>query len=271
MPATNYFKTVKLSDGNVYAVFDETALRLNSDGILVTGDTAVDELIIDGGFRITEVNEVSDEDPISNVLVAVNVGTDLEPVYEFQSRSTADLLADLGGMTIEADEPNEMLIVKIGADGSSWPDTVPITIVWSQANYESSEAPTSATLAEIPAGVEVLYDNGAESATGTMAVGDAQHIYLVYAPNGNAMEDYVEYIYINNAWEILGGGSGSAPSGEYATKSEYNYLLRYVAALYQAEGLDLAIAEEEDGNDTQITGEDDEGNDIPITYEGQIT
>ena len=269
MPTVKYFRTVKLSDGNVYAVFDENALRLNENGILVTGNTAVDELIIDGGLSITQINETPAEDPIDNVLVAVNVGTEQEPKYEFQSRSTADLLADIGGMTIEADEPNEMLLVKIGADGSSWPDTVPMTIVWSKEDYESSTAPDADILAEVPAGVEVKYDNGNQTATGTMAIGDAQHIYMVYNPSGSSMSSYSKYIYLDNAWEILGGGGG-APAGDYATKAEYNYLLRYVQALYSDAGLDLATAEDENGNDIQITGEDENGTDIPITFEGDI-
>ena len=60
-------KTIKLSDGSVYSIFDEGALRLNDDGKLVTGNIVVDNLVVNEGLSIVEVDNVPVEQSISNV------------------------------------------------------------------------------------------------------------------------------------------------------------------------------------------------------------
>ena len=39
-------KKVKLSDGSVYSFFDNGALRLNENNVLITGNDVVDQVII---------------------------------------------------------------------------------------------------------------------------------------------------------------------------------------------------------------------------------
>ena len=46
-------KRIKLSDGSVYSIFDEGALRLNNEGKLVTGNIVVDQIIVNTDLYIT--------------------------------------------------------------------------------------------------------------------------------------------------------------------------------------------------------------------------
>ena len=60
-----------------------------------------------------------------------------------------------------------------------------IEVVWTSTDYASTTAPTSAKLATVPA-VTVYYNNGASTATGTLAANTAEakkHIYLIYHPS----------------------------------------------------------------------------------------
>lgn len=63
-------KKIKLSDGSVYSIFDEGALRLNDEGKLITGNGMVDSLILDGLY-IVEIDDVPVEHSIDNVVTAV--------------------------------------------------------------------------------------------------------------------------------------------------------------------------------------------------------
>lgn len=63
-------KKIKLSDGSVYSIFDEGALRLNNEGKLITGDKEINELILNGLY-ITEVDGVPLGDGINNVVTMV--------------------------------------------------------------------------------------------------------------------------------------------------------------------------------------------------------
>lgn len=88
---------------------------------------------------------------------------------------------------------------------------VSFNIVWTATNYASTTAPTTAKLAEIPAGVIVYYNNGASSATGTLAASaDTKgKFYLIYSKTqaGN-LDMFDEYATIesgsNLIWEKIG-------------------------------------------------------------------
>ena len=54
----NKITKVRLSNGQIYSFFDKGALRLNDEGVLVTGDTVVDNIIISGGLKITHIDDV---------------------------------------------------------------------------------------------------------------------------------------------------------------------------------------------------------------------
>lgn len=88
---------------------------------------------------------------------------------------------------------------------------VSFNIVWTATNYASTTAPTTAKLAEIPAGVIVYYNNGASSATGTLAASaDTKgKFYLIYSKTqaGN-LDMFDEYATIESGssliWEKIG-------------------------------------------------------------------
>ena len=99
-------KKIKLSDGSVYSIFDEGALRLNKDNILITGNKIVDEVIIQGHLEIVEIDDVPVDQAIDNVLVQ-------DPITgRISRRSTSQLLADIGGMSCDIQEG--VFMVKIG-------------------------------------------------------------------------------------------------------------------------------------------------------------
>ena len=104
-------KKIKLSNGSIYSIFDEGALRLNSQNKLITGNSIVDELIIDGDLYITEVDDVAVNNSIDNLVTAV-LNTDTG-AYEFKKRSTNQVLEDIGGISYSMDATGT-LTFKIG-------------------------------------------------------------------------------------------------------------------------------------------------------------
>lgn len=61
--ATNRIKKIKLTDGSIYAIFDEGALRLSdpsSEGrvLLLANNPVVDNIILQGSLEIDEVDDV---------------------------------------------------------------------------------------------------------------------------------------------------------------------------------------------------------------------
>lgn len=88
-------------------------------------------------------------------------------------------------------------------------------IVWTATDYASSSAPSSATLADIPGGYTVYYNNGASSATGTLIAGESTKgtFYLIYSKTqaGN-LDTYEEVATVEDDtttphtyfWEKLG-------------------------------------------------------------------
>ena len=64
-------KKIKLSDGSVYSIFDEGALRLNNEGKLVTGNIVVDEIIVNKDLYIIEIDDLPVDQEINNVVTMV--------------------------------------------------------------------------------------------------------------------------------------------------------------------------------------------------------
>ena len=87
---------------------------------------------------------------------------------------------------------------------------VSFNIVWTQTEYASSSAPTAEKLATIPSGVVVYYNNGANSATGTLAASDDTigKFYLVYSKTQqgtlDAFDEYVTVGDSTKSWEKIG-------------------------------------------------------------------
>ena len=64
-------KKIKLSDGSVYSIFDNGALRINEQGYLITGSGIVDKKITCKGLYIVEIDDAPVENKISNLVTAV--------------------------------------------------------------------------------------------------------------------------------------------------------------------------------------------------------
>lgn len=87
---------------------------------------------------------------------------------------------------------------------------VSFNIVWTAAEYAATTAPTTGKLASIPAGVVVYYNNGASSATGTLAASTdtVGKFYLVYSKTqAGTLDTFDEYVTVGEntkSWEKIG-------------------------------------------------------------------
>lgn len=102
-------KKIKLSDGSVYSIFDEGALRLDpKSNKLLTGNQVVDNVIIEGNLSILEIDDVPLDAAIDNVLVQdATTG-------QIKKRSTDKLLEDIGGISYSIDNTSGTLSFKLG-------------------------------------------------------------------------------------------------------------------------------------------------------------
>lgn len=99
-------KKIKLSDGSIYAIFDEGALRLNENNILITGNQIVDAVIIKSGLSILEIDDIPIEQSIDNVLVQDT------KTGRIKKRAANQLLADIGGYSCKVQD--EVFSFKLG-------------------------------------------------------------------------------------------------------------------------------------------------------------
>ena len=102
-------KKIKLSDGSVYSIFDEGALRLDPESNkLLTGNKVVDNVIIEGNLSILEIDDVPLDAAIDNVLVQdATTG-------QIKKRSTDKLLEDIGCSSYSIDNTSGTLSFKLG-------------------------------------------------------------------------------------------------------------------------------------------------------------
>ena len=102
-------KKIKLSEGSVYSIFDEGALRLDPESNkLLTGNQVVDNVIIEGNLSILEIDDVPLDAAIDNVLVQdATTG-------QIKKRSTDKLLEDIGGISYSIDNTSGTLSFKLG-------------------------------------------------------------------------------------------------------------------------------------------------------------
>lgn len=100
-------KKIKLSNGEIYSIFDNGALRIDSTTHkLITGNSIVDQVLFDSDLYIAEVDDIP-IDP-TNVLVWD------ETTGQVFKRSTDLLLADIGGISYDMDSQNGVLSLKFG-------------------------------------------------------------------------------------------------------------------------------------------------------------
>lgn len=102
-------KTIKLSDGSVYSIFDNGALRINEQGYLVTGNGVVDKKITCEGLYVIEIDETPVSDGISNLVTAIQQS---DGRWEFKRRSVDKVLEDIGGTSSNIQDG--ILTLKIG-------------------------------------------------------------------------------------------------------------------------------------------------------------
>lgn len=93
-------KKIKLSNGSVYSIFDEGALRLNDDKIICTGNVVVDEAILNGHLSITEIDDIPVAQSSEIVLVPGANG-------EIKKQNIRQVLRDIGCITATVE--NEIL------------------------------------------------------------------------------------------------------------------------------------------------------------------
>ena len=86
-------KKIKLSNGNIYSIFDQGALRLDpTSKVILTGVDPVDEAILQGHLSITEIDDIPLVDFDYKVLVQDSNG-------EIKKRELRQVLAELGFVT----------------------------------------------------------------------------------------------------------------------------------------------------------------------------
>ena len=103
---TGRIRTIKLSDGQEFWLFDNFSLHLGPNGVILCGDESVDKIVLAGYAFIESIDGVPAEVEISNVL------TQDELTGEIKKRSTEYLLKDIGGYSLSVD--NNTLIGKLG-------------------------------------------------------------------------------------------------------------------------------------------------------------
>lgn len=115
-------KKIKLSNGDIYSIFDQGALRLDpTTKKIITGVGPVDEAILDGHLSITEIDDVPLAQVQYKVLVSPVIGTDAstgKPIYgEVQTQDIRQVLKNLGLLTARLDD-NVLRLEVVDFDGS---------------------------------------------------------------------------------------------------------------------------------------------------------
>ena len=119
-------KKIKLSDGSIYSIFDQGALRLDpTTNKIITGVGPVDEAILDGHLSITEIDDVPLAQVQYKVLVSPVIGTktdpdtgETKPIYgRVQIQDIRQVLKNLGLITAKV-ENNVLDLAVVDFTGS---------------------------------------------------------------------------------------------------------------------------------------------------------
>lgn len=98
MANTNKIRKIKLSNGQVYSIFDEGALRLNDEGKLVTGNIVVDDILINTSATIASIDEL----PLAQTDMKVLVRNKTTGVIGYQD--VRQVLKSLGVITAQVQD-----------------------------------------------------------------------------------------------------------------------------------------------------------------------
>ena len=104
MADLNKIKKIKLSNGNVYAIFDEGALRLVNN-VICSGNAVVDKVILEGHLNIVAIDDVPIENCQEKVLVAD------QTTGEIKQQDIRAVLKNLGLITAKVE--NEILFLDV--------------------------------------------------------------------------------------------------------------------------------------------------------------
>lgn len=98
MAIAGRIKKIKLSDERIYSIFDEGALRLDpTTKKILTGNTVVDEAILDGHLSIIEIDDV----PLAQVQAKVLVQDATSG--EIKQQDIRQVLKNLGLITAKVE------------------------------------------------------------------------------------------------------------------------------------------------------------------------
>ena len=105
----NKIKKIKLSNGEIYSIFDNDAIHSetrNGNVVMLTGNTVVDNVILNDGHFIIEIHDTNVS--VGNSLT-VNTSTG-----KIEKRDAAKVLDDIGGCSYNMNDSNQTLSLKIG-------------------------------------------------------------------------------------------------------------------------------------------------------------
>ena len=105
----NKIKKIKLSNGEIYSIFDNDAIHYETkDGniVMLTGNTVVDNVILNDGHFIIEIDDTNVA--VGNLLT-VNTSTG-----KIEKRDAAKVLEDIGGCSYNMNDSTQTLSLKIG-------------------------------------------------------------------------------------------------------------------------------------------------------------
>jgi hypothetical protein len=108
MAIAGNIRKIQLSNGSVYTIFDQGALRLDpTTKKIITGVGPVDEAILNGHLSITTIDDVPLAQVQYKVLVSPVIGTDAstgKPIYgQVQTQDIRQVLKNLGLITAQVE------------------------------------------------------------------------------------------------------------------------------------------------------------------------
>lgn len=101
---------LKLNDGQIYSIFDTGAIHLDDNGRLVTGNSIVDNVLINQDKFIIEIDDLL-VDQAADYYLVQKTG---DPNIKRKQRK--EVLKDIGGYSASIDAESGILNLKLGAE-----------------------------------------------------------------------------------------------------------------------------------------------------------
>ena len=104
---------VKLSNGQIYSFFDSGAIHYDEKlDTLLVGVAVIDDLIINNGLTIEQIDDIDAEEFITSNLLVEKGGV-------IKKHSASNLLEDIGGCSYKMDTTKGILSLKIGKQNNN--------------------------------------------------------------------------------------------------------------------------------------------------------